>query len=175
MSWLDKLPKELKLYISQFNFDALAWFMLDDSYIYEYIKQHKEIFIESILEYEACSDLILPLFKKLFIDKFLPINRGSYTEKPFIKKYNDGYVYKYWQRIDDQWRSCRFWLLQEGSQTWGIMKLVYKAEEHPYHMHREKSKNGTPLAAYIANGKKHYYNHGKKIRYTKQQQGCIIS
>ncbi len=161
MSWLDKLPKELKLLISIQNFDVLAWFMITDSTIYTHYTEHKKIFYELFLEHEACAELIIPLFEKLHETDFMreiPSTTYYHYDPSLIKQKNTGkYIISY-DRVD--WRTgdvvLHKYTISDGLQLW---TMYYEFSQVP---HRDNASDGRPLAAIISkDGKKDYFNCGK--------------
>ncbi len=179
MYWLSKLPTELKLYISKYCFDALAWFMLDDDSIYEYIKQRKEIFTVMFTDHETSSWLLLPLFDKLTKDNFLPL-----TLNPLIPVLMSGtnYIYKYLKKskvgTDDMYLSILYVIEKNGAQKWTeCNKKMYSSlkQNLVYTLHRSNALDGKPLPAIITyNGEKWYYNQGTQFYPVLENPECII-
>ncbi len=167
MSWLDKLPKELKLVIAIQNFDALAWLMLTDDKIYVHYIEHQTEFHKLFIEHEASVELITLLFDKLLAVDFM-------SEKPFteyttyipvlIKQNNkdnkdNDYIYSYrvydWRSDHNNWYK---YTIHGNVQTWTLFHCI-----HDHMPHREDTADGRPLAAIITPTCKSYYKHNQQI------------
>ncbi len=164
ISWLDKLPKELKIYISQLNFDALAWFMLTDDAIYTHYTnppndKHRQIFYDLFLEHEACTELVLPLFKKIHNTAFAETNGLTSRMKSIdiIEPDPNNYVCRYRLIDKNTYSNLYKYRVTGNTQTWSKFYISQ------YVIHRDNALDGKPLPAYTTSNGEYYYNNGKQF------------
>ncbi len=155
LSWLDKLPTELKLYTAIQNFDALTWFMLTDDKVFTYYTktEQKQTFYDLFLEHEATTELVFPLFEKLYDSKFMHINNLV------ILKSHDNYRGQY-KISDGKFTKYYEYMINCNKQMW--QRWDYNG--YSWSIHRDNSYDGRPLPAYIStNGEKQYYDNGTQV------------
>ncbi len=156
MSWLDKLPTELKLYISQLNFDALAWLMLTDSTIYTHYTKNIQPFHDLFLEHEARRELVLQLFGKLHDAKCIP---ELTKPKPYINHYI--YSYDRFDTISEYTYKHRY-VIYDSLQKWELFNYINNITQE-WITHRDNASDGRPLSAFITSYHKYYYKYDGQV------------